>query len=907
MYLPAKSDAIKNFLIAKTLPDLANLYNINLEVQVNVAQDGGSRIDGDFRGREWHGWTDGVSTWKPFRIPYKASTEPEYTDSSMSFDLAEHVEGIGMTGWDWKNQCSKWVGFDFDDITGHSQKHSKGLTPQQLEEVKKAVENIPWVSIRKSTSGRGLHLYIFLNDVPTKNHNEHAALARAILGKLSALTGTDFCSTVDVCGSNLWVWHRKMTGTDGLTLLKSSIPLDDIPINWQDHIKVVTGKRSKTIPASISGTNVEDSYDELMGQVARVPLDDEHKKFITYLEDSKSIWWFDTDHHILVTHTLTLKKAHTDLCLKGFYDTTSRGSTDYNCFLSPMRKGAWSVRRYAPGVQEHESWEQDGSGWTRCFFNKEPDLRAACRALGGLEDPSGGFMFREAEVATRAAGYLGISFKVDSALNSRKTYIKQHRDGRVIVEVDWDANDSADKMPGWLAKKNKWIRIFNNQSNSTQEPETKSYDDICRHLITEQHEDYGWMVKSEGSWIQEPLAHVKIALSSLGMNPNELTNVLGGAIFRCWKIVNYPFKPEYPGDRTWNRNAARLKFTPTSDSDFLKYPTWMKILQHCGAGLDDAIKNNPWARVNGILSGADYLKCWIASMFQEPTEPLPYLFFYGPQNSGKSIFHEALSLLFTKGYKRADTALTNTGGFNGELEGVVLCIIEETDLRKNKMAYNLIKDWVTAREISIHYKHQTPYHTVNTTHWVQCSNEISACPIFMGDTRIVMTYVDMLDPLALIPKKQLIPMLEKEAPDFLAEIMRLEIPKSNDRLNVPIISTDDKVAAQESSRNDLERYLADKCMYVPGCTIKFSDFYDKFVEWLEPDEIRKWSKIIVGREMPMPYVKGRLHKDGHHYIGNIKWANQETPEIASSAKLILRDGFLESQDVATPTVALIGA
>jgi hypothetical protein len=221
-------------------------------------------------------------------------------------------------------------------------------------------------------------------------------------------------------------------------------------------------------------------------------------------------------------------------------------------------------------------------------------------------------------------------------------------------------------------------------------------------------------------------------------------------------------------------------------------------------------------------------------------QPLPYLFFFGPQNSGKSIFHEALNLLLTKGYRRADAALVSQATFNGELEGAILCIVEETDLRKNPTAYNRIKDWVTSKDLNIHHKGRTPYHIPNTTHWVQCANDHQACPIFTGDTRITMCYVDSLDPMDLIPKKKLLPILEKEAPDFLGEILSVELPESPDRLNVPVVDTGDKALAQQLNQNSLEAFVHEKCRIISGRKIKFSDFYDKFVEWLEPNDIQNW-------------------------------------------------------------------
>src|SRR5207253_13694 len=99
-----------------------------------------------------------------------------------------------------------WVGFDFDAITGHS----KGISNQELDRVRAAACGLPWVEVRKSTGGAGLHLYVHLNE-PTKNHTEHADLAKVVLAQMSAQTGFDFGSQIDVCGGNLWIWHRKAT------------------------------------------------------------------------------------------------------------------------------------------------------------------------------------------------------------------------------------------------------------------------------------------------------------------------------------------------------------------------------------------------------------------------------------------------------------------------------------------------------------------------------------------------------------------------------------------------------------------------------------------------------------------------------------------------------------------------
>jgi len=892
-----KTQAIKNFLVASTRLDLANLYNHDMEVQVNVAQDGGERVDGEYKGRKWQGWSDGLSTWKPFRVPMKANTDPEYTDSDIKFDLAVHADAIGMTGWDWKNKVSRWVAFDFDAILGHSEKHTKKLSNEELQRVTDAAMAVDWVTIRKSTAGKGLHLYVMLDPVETANHNEHAALARAILGMMSALVSYDFVSKVDTCGGNMWVWARKMKGTDGLMVVKQGTILTEPPANWRDHLKVVTGTRRKNLPQDIEASGKADAFEELVGQRAKVPLDEDHKKLIAYLKDNNLLWWWDQDNHMLVTHTMHLKSAHGALGFKGIFETCSEGKdlNTQNCFCYAMRRGAWTVRRFGQGVQEHESWSQDTGGWTRTYLNREPDLPTAAKAYGGLEDPKGGFIFTEGEMAMKAVSQLGVQLNLERHYAGRQTKINLHKDGRLVAIVERKDMDRAEDMKGWLAKKDTWTKMFNTQTISAPEVEIANYDDIVRHLIAGQ-EDAGWVIKSDGEWRAEPLIHIKAVLASDGNGAQETTTIIGNAIMRAWKIVNKPFQSEYPGDREWNRNAAQLRFLPTKDIDNLKYPTWAKILQHCGKGLDAAIAKNNWCKSNGIENGADYLKCWICSIFKEPMQPLPYLFFYSKeQGTGKSMFWEALSLLLTKGCQKAEVALTSQQSFNGELEGAIICSVEEIDLNSNKLAYNRIKDWVTARELLIHPKGGQAYNAPNTTHWIQCSNNPNACPIFDGDTRITMVHVPKIPVMELIAKKSIIPLLEKEAPDFLAEILNIELPVSPDRLNLPVIETEEKLNTMEMNKSQLDLFIAEYCVLDHGSCIKFSDFHAQFMSFCDPQEAEKWGKINTGKEIPPEFVKARHRKDAQLYIGNIKFKSQASQNPGK--KFVVNEQFLDLVDL----------
>lgn len=241
-----------------------------------------------------------------------------------------------------------------------------------------------------------------------------------------------------------------------------------------------------------------------------------------------------------------------------------------------------------------------------------------------------------------------------------------------------------------------------------------------------------------------------------------------------------------------------------------------------------------------MQSGADYLLMWISCMVREPFSPLPYLFFYGPQNSGKSIFHEAVSLLMTGGVILADEALKNQNGFNGELANSVLCVVEETNLSKSDLAYNRLKAWVTGEHILIHAKRQQPYQLKNTTHWVQCANELLACPIFPGDTRITMLYVPMLQN-AEIPKPVLMQKLREEAPAFLRTLLEIKLPASPGRLRIPVVANESKLEAEVNQYSPLEIFIKESCYKIDGAITKVGDFYEAFVKSL-PSEVKyEWT------------------------------------------------------------------
>ena len=890
-------EAIKQFLNSNTYPDLAALYNEAMEVQINVAKGDGESIMQNYKGNSWRAFKS-VSTgeiYKNIRIPRKADSEPEFRlQSEMSYSLEKHAAYIGMTGWDWINRESLWFGYDFDSIAGHSPNNPNTLTDKELHELYEKAKEIPWVTVRKSTSGSGYHFYVFVEKgFKTENHTEHAAAARSILMKMSSYCdGYNFAEKIDVCGGVLWVWGEKMKkSTDGLTLVKKgrNIKIDEIPSNWKDHLDVVKYRRTKVrVPLKDSnGNEIQDVFDQLASRNHRNKMDAEHKKFLAdyekFCRDRRHTMYWDNDNYMLVTHTIALQEFHRENKLKGIFVTNSSGSTDINCFAFPLEEGGWSVIRYGKGTGEHASWDYDGTSWTKIKYNVAADYKQTIKAAGGVEDPeTGGYYIDSVEPIHSVAEAFGHSVVIPQDLRGpdRKYLLSVHKDGRLLIKVNWIKNDP-ESIPGWIKKGKFWLQL---QSFKVEQKETftttTQFDDIIRHLVTGNN-GAGWMIKSKnGNWIYERSSDAKkVIQNQFGFNSLMADMAIGSCLQLPWKLVNKPFVEEYPGNREWNLGSAQFAFPPSMKSiDELYTPTWNKVFSHCGKGLDPYILTNEWCIANNIKTGGDYLKCWAASMIQFPDRPLPYLFFYSrKQGSGKSTFHESLVLLLNGGVANVKNSITSNAGFNKEMEGSILCFVDEFNINSNPQAYDVLKDWITSKTLVINEKFKTPFLTKNTCHFVQTANDPNYCIILPGDTRIMLINTPPLT--ESVKRETLQDMLRKEANDMTAFLLKMQIPYCNDRLNIPVIDTAEKSIMQTNNASALESFIMAKCDLTDGNTIPYSEFYDRFMDWIDSTERSEWSKKHVITKLPPEIPRGRLKgaENGNKFIANISWKESKLP------------------------------
>ncbi len=850
-------EATQNFLTYHAnqgiAPDLLAKWNRNMETQINVAAGDGERVEGKHQI-----YTDGIAEWWNIRVPKNANAEPEFRDYQLQWPLDNHAEAIGSTGWDWVNRSSCWVGFDFDSISGHAR--GVGIDDEELAKVREKATALPYVEVRKSTGGKGLHLYVFLDNIPTANHTEHAALARCALSIMSGETGFDFSQHIDCCGGNMWIWHRKVTPeNEGLSLLKASeqvLSIADLPANWRDHIEVVTKRRTKI---RINGVSDDDlgPFEKLTSGRKNTPQDDTHKAIIQALSQTGYSCIWVPEYHLLQTHTKAIEKIYNDpeVDLQGVFQTNSSGSDpgEPNCFLRPLPNGAFQAYRFSPGTAEAKTWTQDGRTWTTCPINAPPSFATACIANNALKDPeSGGYVFEESEDAVTAALSLGEAISFPEQFRGRYIYFIKNKFGKLIVKVPCLKGEP--KVAGWLADKRQtyWVLEFDRDLDAESEQlELEQYDAVVRKLYSTDHKDMGWrMMVRDGSWCEAVKDDIKDVLAAHGNNPGQTKQILGNAGSNPWRMVNLPFQPEYVGDRQWNLYAPQLVYQPANFlyDELPKHPHWDLVMNHLGRSLDSELAKLPWAKEAGILCGGDYLKSWAAAMFREPFLPLPYLFFHGVENCGKSLFHEALGALMTSGYNDAKNALTDKSGFNGGLLGAVLCYVEEIDLSKSPTARNLIKEWVTSEFLAIRKMRTDTFMVPNMTKWVQTANDRSYCQIFPGDTRITSLHVSL--PKKEIPKEELKKALLAEASHFMATLMDMQLPEMTGRLRIPIVVTDSKREAQRLNGNLVEQFIEEHGEFKEGERVLFSKFYEAFQAALGPDDAAVWTKAKTTKNLP---------------------------------------------------------
>lgn len=856
-FLSARKDE-SPYLIPRWSPELETQFNVH---PGNQETEEGSKI-----------YTDGSEEWCNHRWPFKANSSPFYKDRPLRFDPRAHLTRVGSTWWNWVTKRSVAVAFDIDMTDEHAPSTTT-VTETELDAVVERLKQLPYVTLLRSTGGKGVHIYVFFNedDQPTaENHNEHTMVALQVLQKMKDDSDYDYAQHMDVKGVIFWFWADSSPADHpGYSLIQEATqPIGAADLSGYEAIK--TPKKNRRVKGfDESGNEVESD-----GEFKVYELDDEHKSILRELEGLGYSFIWNSEFNMAHTHTCALKELYeirkaSGNPLRGQFETISQGTdkSKPNCYITPRPHGVFQVKRFGVGVTEHDLWNNH-SGSTWCYYNQHTSADHVFGSFCASKKSDSTFLF-EPEQLKAAMEALGHKF--EHALQGA-VQVQRMKDGTFVVF-------SEAKIPGWTDNK-QGSKLTLPVISNPEVRETTTLEDadkIVRHLLTSDLDSYGWAIKTNKGWILHNESAVSLVLKqNFGTECNFVKEAL---ILNPWELTCEPFRPEYLGDRKWNKNAPQLAIEPACEPG--PHPHWDMVYEHIGHSLNDSVRATEWCQRWGLQSGADYLRCWMAALIRYPFEPLPYLFLYGPQDSGKSIFHESASMLFTPGsVVSASGALTNGQGFNYELANCVIGYIEEKDLSVIRDGtYARMKEWVTGRTLTVTEKGKTPYTQPNILKMVQIANSPKACPMEDGDTRITALAI-----YALGARKLAKGIMERkllfEAPFFLRTILTTHLPESHDRLRVPMLGSRDKEDLEAMNQRPWEAFATDELVRCDGNLLKFTDFYEAYLKFCtlnnkQPESNKALLQLMRNRsdKYIIGYGPGKSN-----YIANFKLRTDETAQ-----------------------------
>lgn len=838
-------------------PWLISRWSKSLETQVMVSP-GINEVEPNI-------WQGEGETWSNHRWPYKAGTAPQYHEKKLTYDPEKRIQRVGSTWWDYENQESVAIGIDIDAVDSGHAAGTNQLDEFALGQVVAKLSRLDYITLVRSTGGRGVHGYVFFdpdNRPKTANHNEHTQVALAVLEKIREDIGLDLVQEkiVDVKGVILWLWADS-SGPDhpGFSVIQEAtcdLSADDIP-HW-DRLTSTTSKVN----------NERHDYQQC-------DLEQEHIEILSELEDIGFQYRWIEEHNMAHTHTIALKTLHErrkneGRPLRGFFETVSSGSSEINCYITPRPNGVFKVARFGNSVSEHDSWfEKEDDTWT--FFNQAPDPMLLIGNYAITHDMASATIERDKML--ECLSLLGVE---DFPLPEKKTINVSYdaSSGSLTATCSYAEGDQI--LSGWSRSGKKVtakVPIKGDQGTRTQNY-LDEIDETFRFVVQPDNTIYGWFHRTNIGWVEYQGCGQLVRIVAQQFGKKAVDEVISMMQNNPWKLGNQPFQGEELPGRVWNHNAAGFVCEPSERPG--PHPHFDKVLDHLGYGLNEAVAAADWAGEWGVETGADYLRYWLASAIKYPFEHLPYLFCFGPQGCGKSIFIEMIQMLFPRACQDVASALT--GDFNGEIRGVVFACIEEKNLAKRgiaQKAYEKIKEWTVAKQVQVHIKGKTPYMQPNTMKFIHMANNINSIRIDRDDTRIVAVDVPRL--VNPIPKSILFAKLEEEAPQILRTLLTTQIPPAIERMRVPHINTVAKMEIGEGSMSDVQRYATAYLRPCPGGLIELGEFESCYLKFCKDKQgqsyqpVGKRTMAAEMRKMDDLLVLGKHGKENKTFLGNVRW------------------------------------
>ena len=260
----------------------------------------------------------------------------------------------------------------------------------------------------------------------------------------------------------------------------------------------------------------------------------------------------------------------------------------------------------------------------------------------------------------------------------------------------------------------------------------------------------------------------------------------------------------------------------------------------------------------------DYLTLWAAVVFRHPERRLPGLFMWSEiQSIGKSTYGRMLSRGFQgpHGWTELRKELTRDD-FNDRMRGAALCLLEEVDLAANFAAYQLVKNYIDNPYVTIRGIYAKAETERNYTHFIHTANYRSFCPIYPGDTRIVMWRVDPYEGPDLDWTGKLCAIVDRQMPAFLHHLLMLELPPSAGRLYLPILETQDRREAMAEHHAEMQGWYGQLREFAEGGWIDGKTAAEILGLLVGASNDPRLPKSAAGLASQLKQLDGRLTADG---------------------------------------------
>lgn len=729
------------------------------------------------------------------------------------------IRSWGTSWWDYAAGQTVALFLEFDYKHGPNGLDEAGIAQvDELATKHSAIMNIT------SRGGKGRHWVARLTTpLPATTRKQHARNCKAARDALSKILGVDLSTlTCAAPGAIQYVWHHA-PAEGGFQLLHAATGTLDVELPPPEP---------EPEPRSDDDPCWDDTHEEI---------------FDAMRADGWPVTFKDYDGKPMVQlHACGLLADFKRNRRAGRYSTNSPGThkDKPNAYGFPRENGGIAVYRMKAEA-ESKDWHIV-NGKPCIHYNVPASFDEAVKRCGKFDRRGHGIITNFDEF-TRL---LGIDLTIPRVLWGREIVVRRDNTCLYITIL----GEKEDVVEGWHYSRKTWEYDLDCLPDEKQ-----SLSDRIRQT-TDKYAAKAIVIQDGPDWVAYSLTAAKTYLQGCGLNKFEVAKTIKDSMENSYQLVQIPFGPEYPAPRVWNRFGAKYACEPIKGD----YPRIQMILEHCGKNLTPAVLDDPWCQANKVTTGGHYLKLWAARAFRYPDKRLPMLdLFSEVQNIGKSTFGRTLArgIKGTNGWCELRKEITRDD-FNDAMRGAVLCLLEEIDLSANPSAYQLIKNYIDNPHLKLRGMYSPSETETNYTHFIHTSNDRRFCPVYPNDTRIVVIRVDPFEGEELDWSETLRPIVDEEMPAFLYDLMDMNLPKGDGRLYLPVLVTDDKRAAMDEKRAEMQGWYSQLLADARGGWIDNLTAANILQRLVEETTDKKLPKSAAGLASNLMQLKKQMVKDG---------------------------------------------